>query len=215
MRRFTGVVLGVALTMVLITGAQAQIAIGVRAGYNNAKLTFTPPDPELPDFKSRSGFHAGADLAIAIAPMFDIQAGAAYSQKGATAAESGIDATVAIDYIDVPLLFVVNIPTSGNITPRLFAGAVASFEMSCKLKQSVAGEGSVSEDCDEGNVGARKTSYFSGLFGGGIGFAAGPGNLLLDVGYQLGLTNVSDDPGQTVKENVIQASLGYRFPLGG
>jgi hypothetical protein len=208
-------VLGTALSLILVTGAQAQIALGVRAGYNNAKLTFTPPDPELPDFKARSGFHAGADLAFGLSPMFAIEVGAAYAQKGATAAESGIDATVAIDYIDMPLLFVVNIPTSGNITPRLFAGGVASFEMSCTLKLSVAGEASLSEDCDEDNVGARKTSYFSGLFGGGIGFAAGPGSLLLDVGYQLGLTNVSDDPGQTVKENVFQASLGYRFALGG
>ena len=134
MRRLTSVVLGTVLSLILVTGAQAQIAIGVRAGYNNSKLSITPEDPDVPDFTSRGGFHAGADLAIGLGPMFGIEAGAAYSQKGAKAAESGVDGTVAIDYIDVPLVFVVNIPTSGIITPRLFAGGVASFEMSCKFK---------------------------------------------------------------------------------
>jgi hypothetical protein len=215
MRRFTGVALGVALTLVLITSAQAQVAVGVRAGYNNSTLSITPDDPGIPDFKSRSSFHAGADLAFALSPMFGIEAGVAYSQKGATAAASGIDATFAINYVDVPVLFAVNIPTSSNITPRLFAGGVASFEMSCKVTLSVSGEGSVSEDCDEENTTARKKSYFSALFGGGIGFVAGPGSLLLDVGYQLGLTNLSDETGETAKINVFQVSLGYRFPLGG
>ncbi|UCD25253.1 MAG: PorT family protein, partial [Gemmatimonadota bacterium] len=71
------------------------------------------------------------------------------------------------------------------------------------------------EDCDDENVGPRKTTYFSALFGAGIGFATGPGSLLLDLGYQLGLTDISDEEGQTVKSNVFQISLGYRFPLGG
>jgi len=53
-------------------------------------------------------------------------------------------------------------------------------------------------------------------FGGRLkAIGVGASAIELDVGYQLGLTNVSDDPGQTVKENVLQASLGYRFPLGG
>ncbi len=215
MRRLASAALAGALSLALVATVQAQIAVGVRAGYNNSRLSISPEDTDDPDFKSRGAFHFGADLAFTLSPMFAIEAGAVYSQKGATAAESGIDATVALDYLDVPVLFVVNIPTNSNITPRLFAGGVASFELSCKFKLSVAGVGSASTDCDPDDIGERKKSYLSALFGGGIGFAAGPGSVLLDVGYQLGLTNLSDETAETAKLNVFQISLGYRFPLGG
>ena len=115
----------------------------------------------------------------------------------------------------MPVLFVLSVPTEGSITPRLFAGGVASFKMSCKLKGSVDGTSVPSQDCSDDDIGARKSNYFSALFGAGIKFGVGPGGLLLDVGYQLGLTNISDETDVTVKVNVIQASLGYQFPLGG
>jgi hypothetical protein len=202
------------LGLVLVTSASAQVAVGVRAGYNNSTLSITPEDPDNPDFKSRSGFNAGADLAFWLSPMFAIEAGAAYSQKGATAAEAGIEGTFAINYLDVPALFAVYVPTGSNLTFRLFAGGVASFEMSCKVKLSVPGEASVTQDCDDENVGARKKFYFSIPVGGGVGFPVGPGSLLLDLDYQIGLTNLSDETGETAKLNVFQVSLGYRFPLG-
>ena len=209
MRRLTGVMLGAILSLALASTAQAQIALGIKGGYNSSKITAKQDGTSIDEgLKSRSGFHAGADLAIGLSPMFGIQAGAAYSQKGASDEE--FDATIAVDYIDVPVLFVLSVPTEGNITPRLFAGGVASFKMSCKLKG-----GGQSVDCTDEDIGTLKSSYFSALFGAGIKFGVGPGGLLLDVGYQLGLTNLVDDETETVKANVIQASLGYRFPIGG
>ena len=215
MRRLTSVILGATLSLALASTAQAQLAIGLRAGYNSSKISVTEDGTSVDEgFKSRGGFHAGADLAIGLSPMFGIQLGGVYSQKGASMSEGTVEATIAVDYIDVPLLFVVSIP-SGNITPRRFAGGVASFEMSCKLTGSVDGTSVPSVDCSDEDLGARKSSYFSALFGAGIKFGVGPGGLLLDVGYQLGLTSISDEEGTDVKLNVIQASLGYQFPLGG
>ncbi len=209
MRRLTGVMLGAILSLVLASTAQAQIALGIRGGVNSSNITVKADGTSIDTgLKSLIGFHAGADLAIGFSPMFGIEAGAVYSQKGAK--EDAGDGKVAFDVIDVPLLFVVSVPTEGSITPRLFAGGVASFKVSCKIK-----EGGASADCSDADVGVPKSTYFSALFGAGIGFAAGPGSLLLDVGYQLGLTNIIDDEIETVKVNVIQASLGYRFPIGG
>ena len=216
MRRLTSIILGATLSLALASTAQAQLAIGLRAGYNSSKISVTEDGTSLDEgFKSRGGFHAGADLAIGLGPMFGIQVGGVYSQKGASMSEGTVEATIAVDYIDVPVLFVVSVPTSGNITPRLFAGGVASFKMSCKLKGSVDGQSVPSQDCTDDDIGTLKSSYFSALFGAGIKFGVGPGGLLLDVGYQLGLTNIVDSEIETVKANVIQASLGYQFPLGG
>lgn len=209
MRRLTGVILGAILILALASTAQAQIALGIRGGYNSSKISVSVDGTSIDEgFGSLSGFHAGADLTIGFSPMFGIQAGGVYSQKGAKAED--FDAKVAVDYIDVPVLFVVSVPTEGNITPRLFAGGVASFKMSCKLK--AAGE---SLDCTDDDIGTLKSSYFSALFGAGIKFGVGPGGLVLDLGYQLGLTNLVEGDIETVKANVIQASLGYQFPLGG
>ena len=216
MRRLISLMLGAILSLALASTAQAQIALGIRGGYNSSKITVEEGGTSVDEgFKSRGAFHAGADLTIGFSPMFGIQAGGMYSQKGASLSEGTVEATIAVDYVDVPVLFVVSVPTSGNITPRLFAGGVASFKMSCKLKGSVDGQSVPSQDCTDDDIGTLKSSYFSALFGAGIKFGVGPGGLLLDVGYQLGLTNIVDDESETVKANVIQASLGYQFPLGG
>jgi len=210
MRRLTSVILGAILSLGLASTAQAQLALGIRGGYNSSKISVTVDGESVDDgFKSRGGFHAGADLTIGFSPMFGIQAGGVYSQKGAKAED--FDATVAVDYIDVPVVFVLSVPTEGNITPRLFAGGVASFKMSCKIKIS-GGDG---VDCGDDDIGTLKSSYFSLLFGVGIKFGVGPGGLLLDAGYQLGMTNLVDDESESVKANVLQVALGYQFPLGG
>jgi len=210
MRRLTSVILGAILILALASNAQAQMALGIRGGYNSSSISVTVDGQSVDDgFKSRGGFHAGADLTIGFSPMFGIQAGGVYSQKGAKAED--FDATVAVDYIDVPVVFVLSVPTEGNITPRLFAGGVASFKMSCKIKIS-GGDG---VDCGDDDIGTLKSSYFSLLFGVGIKFGVGPGGLLLDAGYQLGMTNLVDDESESVKANVLQVALGYQFPLGG
>ena len=209
MRRLTGVMLGSILSLALASTVQAQVALGIRGGYNSSKITVKADGTSIETgLKSLSGFHAGADLAFAFSPMLGIEVGGAYSQKGAS--EDGGDGKVAFDVVDVPVLLAVSIPTEGSVTPRLFAGGVGSFKVSCKIK-----EGGASADCSDADVGAPKSFYISLLFGAGVGFAAGPGSLVLDVGYQLGLTNIIDDEIETVRVNVIQASLGYRFPIGG
>jgi hypothetical protein len=200
--------LGASLSLALASTAQAQIALGIRAGYNNSKISVSEGGVPASGFTRLSGFHGGVDLTIGLATNAGLQVGAVYSQKGVNV--EGFDAKIALDYIDVPVAFVFSIPTEGPVTPRLFIGGVVSFEMSCKLKG--AGE---SLDCGDEDIGARKSTYFSGLGGAGIAIAAGPGSLIVDAGFQLGLTNISDETDVTVKFNTIQASLGYQFPIGG
>ena len=209
MRRLTSVILGAILSLALASTAQAQLALGIRAGYNNSSLSVKEGGVSSSAFTRLSGFHAGADLTIGLGQSVGIGVGAAYSQKGANV--ENVDAKIAVDYIDVPVTFVFSIPTAGSsITPRLFAGGVVSFEMSCKVK--VTGE---SSDCGDEDVGARKSTYFSGLIGVGVALAAGPGSFVLDAGFQLGATNISDETDETVKINTLQLSLGYQFPLSG
>ena len=208
MRRFVSVVLGASLCVFVATTAQAQIALGIRGGYNSSSVTIKENDVKIEGFKSRSGFHGGVDLAFAVSPMVGVEIGGFYSQKGF--GEESTDATAKLDYIDIPLVVAINVPTNSQITPRIFLGGVGSIEMSCKL--SLAG---TSVDCTDEDFGARKSFYFSAIGGAGIAVAAGPGTFLIQGAYQLGLTNISDEEGVSAKGNAIQASVGYRFPVGG
>ena len=56
-------------------------------------------------------------------------------------------------------------------------------------------------------------------FGGGIGFKAGPGDILLDARYGLGLSNLLDESvagtDNELQNRVFAFTLGYAIPLGG
>jgi hypothetical protein len=214
MRRLTRVLLGVSLSLLVVSAVQAQTGVGVRAGFNSSELSITVDGQSVANLGSHSGFHGGVDLSIALGQMISVEAGGIYSQKGATDSEGDLSLTIAMDYIDVPLMFAINVPTNGSVKPRIFAGAVASFEMKCKFSEKVSGEESQITECDEEGF-SRENTYFSAVFGGGVGIGIGPGSLLLDLGFQLGMTNISDVEGENAKMNVFQASVGYRFPLGG
>jgi len=64
MRRLYRVLLGGGLSLVLATAAQAQVAVGIRGGYNNSTLSVEEDGVSAEDFSSRSGFHGGVDLAF-------------------------------------------------------------------------------------------------------------------------------------------------------
>jgi hypothetical protein len=208
MRRFVSVVLGASLCVFVATTAQAQIALGIRGGYNSSTATVKVDDVKQEGLTSRSGFHGGVDLAFMASPIVGVEVGGLYSQKGL--GFEAEDAKIKLDYIDIPLVVAINVPTNSQITPRLFLGGVGSIEISCK-----ASAGDVSVDCTDEEIGARKSFYFSAIGGAGIAVAAGPGTFLIQADYQLGLTNISDEEGVSVKGHAIQASVGYRFPVGG
>ena len=49
--------------------------------------------------------------------------------------------------------------------------------------------------------------------GAGIAIPAGPGKVIVDGRYNLGLSNISDENGMNVKNRGFAISLGYAIPL--
>ena len=78
-----------------------------------------------------------------------VKVGGAYGQKGFALTEQGVDGTFALDYIEIPVLLRLGIPTSGSLSPRFFLGPAVSIEAGCSLEASSGGV-SVSADCTEG-----------------------------------------------------------------
>lgn len=142
------------------------------------------------------GFRGGGVLRYEFAPdgAFGFQTGLIYSRKGASGdGEEGLETDIDLDYLEVPVLLVANIPTDGApIRPRLYGGGSLNFEVSCDVSAS-DGDTDVSADCDEGDVFERQTFDFGLRFGGGVDVEVSPSAAVtLDVGYDLGLTDIAE-----------------------
>lgn len=221
MRKFaTG--LGVLLAVVAAQPASAQVALGFRAGASVSDLSLEAEGME-PDLDSSTGFLVGAFLDVPLSGNLFFQPGLQYVQKGAEMNENfeGEDFTFGIEltYVEVPLLLKYVFPTGGAVGVHLFGGPALGFETGCEI--GIEGGGfDASVDCDEGAAEEdieidTKSFDFGALFGGGVSFQAGPGSLLVEGGYNLGLANLADDAGDdsSAKNRAFYVTAGYAFPI--
>jgi hypothetical protein len=192
----------------------AQTTLSARAGVSIATIS----GDELGDADSRTGLHVGAALTLPLSGAVGVQVGAAYTQKGATVDIDGDEpgsATLAVDYIEIPVLLSFGVPTQGSISPRFYFGPAVSFETSCEIQAEALGM-SASIDCSAGEIDTKSVT-FGALAGAGIDIATS-GNLTitLDVAYNLGLTDIDDSPDPADSKNRALTILGgVSFPLGG
>ena len=188
--------------------AQRPFRVGVIGGYNMASLDGDGVD----DADSRSGFDIGGLVQIPMGDMITIQPEVHYSQRGASFEEEGVGSEIALDYIHVPVLFKAGVPLAEGFDFDFLVGPSFAFEMGCEIEPE---EGD-SVECDD-TEGFERKSMSMGIIGGGsFAWAAGPGDLLVDVRYDWGLSNISDsedDDAGDVKNTAFQFLIGYAFPL--
>jgi len=214
----------VCTTLVLLALAAPRlpaqdITIGVKGGLNVADVSTDIPDIE--DIKaSKTGFVGGAYANFALGGVFAIQPEVLYSQKGFKGEDSGlpgVSADFKFNYFEIPLLLKAQFPME-MVRPAVYAGPVVSFETSCKLGLS-EGDISADFDCDSEEAGAsdRKKTEFGGVFGANLDLFVGPVVLTVDGRYQLGFTNLNDDPADaetaSLKNRVWQFMAGVGFPI--
>ena len=192
-----------------VSFTQAQMQIGPKAGLNIANVG--GDDAGSPD--SKMGFAGGFFFMYQFSNMFAIQPEAYYTMKGAKEKESfegvTVEATLSLDYIEVPLLLKLIIPIQGSsVHPAIFAGPAVGFKTTAKAKLEAGGE-SIEEDLED-----IKSTDFGLVFGGGVGFPVGNNELGLDVRYILGLSTWDDsaDPAD-LKNNVINFNVYFGFSL--
>lgn len=213
----------VCTTLVLLAFAATRlpaqdITIGVKGGLNVADVSTDVP--EIEDIKAtKTGFVGGAYVNFGLGGVFAVQPEVLYSEKGFKGEDSqfpDISAQFKVNYFEIPVLLKAQFPME-MIRPAVYVGPVISFETSCKFGLT---QGTVSADfdCDspEADVGDRKTTEFGGVFGANLDLFVGPLVLTLDGRYQLGFTNLNDDPTATdesLKSRVWQFMGGVGFAL--
>jgi len=202
---FTGLLVG---GLAVAPPASAQIGFGLVAGVSFAK--FTGGDATIGGISSgsRTGFMGGGVVNIPISEMFSVRPEALYVQKGARYTDQGATAGFNLDYIEIPALFVVTVPTSGSVSPEFFAGPQVSFRVGCALTASGGNSASASISCADAGVDEVATTDFGAVFGAGVTIS----NFMVQAAFDLGLTKVdsSSDP-DDLKNQAITIMVGWLF----
>ncbi len=194
--------------------AAAQVALGIRAGVDNATTSYGEPKPF--EVESLTRAYIGALGSLGLSHVFQLQLEVARSVKGFGIGGSGFDGAVHMTYLEFPLLAVVNVPTDWELAPRLLAGGAVSREISCKFDLLVGGA-PTPDDCDapENDFAGRRRTDLSLRFGGGVGMQFGPWSTFADVLYDFGLRDLDDGAatGQTAHSRTWIFSAGVTYAI--
>lgn len=186
------------LVMLCVSAAPAwsQSGAGVRFGLHGATVS---GDNAPDDAERRTGFHLGVQLLLDPPGVLDVQPEFLYSQKGYTVG----DFTQRVGYIQVNSLFKLRPPTSGTVSGSVFLGPGFAFEVG----ESVDVDGS-SEESE-----AFTFADVSAVVGFGLDFSVGSGAFMIDLRYDVGLTNIADTENDdvTVKNRTLGLSAGLLF----
>lgn len=201
MSRLTRASLATVATILLTaTGLSAQLVLGVHAGATFAKVS------DVNQASSRTGLDVGASLTAHLPGIMGIQVGAYFEQKGADVNSGGIAASYKVNYVEIPVLLQIGIPSPGPLSAHFLVGPAFGYQANCNV--SAAG---ISSSCSSLGLDMKKMDI--GAMGGvGATLKAGGLNILLDALYNFGLTDIEN--GGTAKNRAFTIRAGLGFPLG-
>ena len=123
-----------------------------------------------------------------------------------------------VEYIEMPLLAHLTLPTRGKITSFAVAGPVVGLEMRCRA-QFVEGNSRDEVGCDlssESTFDRNKVDILA-TGGFGLGYSVGGGRQLgLEARYTHGFRNINDNddnPDFEIRNRSVSVFLSYSFPL--
>jgi len=186
------------ITILTVISLNAQ-NFGVKAGLNLANLS---GDEYLEEFDMRTSFHIGGVYEVEISDNFSFQPELMYSAQGAQMSEGSAKVVVKLDYINIPLMAKFYAADGFSIE----AGPQVGFLIVAETKYEAEGESETDDIKDDSN-----TIDFGLNFGLGYKLESG---LNFGARYNLGLTTIvkeEEDYDETVKNGVIQISVGYFF----
>jgi hypothetical protein len=181
---------------------QSALYVGPKLGLNFA--TFGGDNSTY--FSTNTKFIFGGLLGYNIAQNFDLQLELLYYSTGTSYSANGATGNEGISYLEIVPLAKYNIPVSPIIKIFIVAGPQLGIKLSANLHQNAN-----STDTDI-------SQYVSGtdfdiVFGTGVSFKLGPGNLFTDLRYNIGLSNINKTSPPSNTNQVFSLGVGYAFYL--
>lgn len=203
-RLFAGA-LGALALFSIPTTSRAQANISAIAGATFSTLR------GIDGLDSRTGLVGGLSVVLPSSGLIAFQPELLFTSKGAKGENSGPDG-LKLNYVEVPLLFRLQLDLGTGMTPHLYAGPYLGLQISCNVE-------GIDADCDDTPGINTKSVDIGGAFGGGLAFDVGPALLTTGLRYSFGVSKVADFDVGNVNESAKNGSFalyaGLGFRLGG
>ncbi|MBF6627472.1 MAG: PorT family protein [Proteiniphilum sp.] len=198
----------VVVMLAIVTAVSAQMSLGIKGGVNMSNLVY---DDEVDDKNPKIGFNIGLAADFEFAPSVALQTGLFFTTKGFKAVNETIDAeyTENLMYVQLPLHLAYKIDVMPGTRVVLHAGPYAAYGVGGSRKAEV---GNLSTEWDVDKIfgdAARQYKPFDA--GVGLGVGAEFGAILVDLGWDMGLVNISNIDNGSVKNQNAYLSVGYKF----
>ena len=196
------IILSAVTLMFLVSAAQAQLSYGIKGGVNFPKLSASALGTSTQS-KASTSFYLTGYLDAQIANNLSVQPGISLQGKGGKSNNEDEKSKFDLMYIEVPVNLVYYVPAgSGNLF--LGAGPYAGFGISAKIKEgktSTKGEfGKAEDELNRFDAGANFL----------LGYKLENG-FLINGGYSLGLTNITNTSVLNLKNRVFSVGVGFQF----
>lgn len=200
----------IALSAGVSTVAAQERQVGLKAGLNVASIVFDG-DPSGGYKENRIGFLAGGFAVLPVGGALAVQIEALFSQKGAqfSADEENLEATLELDYLDVPIMLRIDGPLLGNNRLHFFGGPSLAFRMGARSKLSDESfeyaQGSIDDIEDD-----IEPFEYGIVVGAGLDIGR---RVVIDGRYTWGLSTINKDTsdGIELKNRVFSFMAGVRF----
>ena len=181
-----------AVLAVSASAAFSQASFGVKGGLNLSNVTNSDADMKM-------GYYGGLFGEYQVNDFFGVAGELLYSNQGTKGKEEGVDITINMNYLNIPVLAKLYIAEGLSLD----VGPQFGLLMSAKGKAKQNGSTSSGDLKDK----------FSGTdVSAAVGLTYNLGNILIQGRYNLGLTDTEKESGsEKYKNAVIQLGVGYRF----
>lgn len=213
--------------LIISQNADAQISVGIKGGANFADTRVEGLIKNIaPEQHTFTGYTIGAVAEVPVLGALSFRPELNYTQKGFTVSESfdvdllgvempiGAKARTRINYLELPLLLKYNIGTDAA-KAYVIAGPTVAFAANAHLRPVA----SLLIDINLPRVPIDLSNDIyqrwevSGTLGAGGEVKFGDGKLFADVRYNLGFTNMLDNPivDLRIKNQGFNMSAGYAY----
>ena len=175
-----------------------------KVGFNFA--TMTNDD----DASTRTAFTLGGEFGYVATPKVTLSFGAMYSQQGCKCKSDGLNGTIKMDYINLPVVAACKV--TDNLSVKV--GLQPGFLVNDKVKVNANGVTAEVGLEDSYRAAGMNVSLNKFDLSIPVGISYDFDNIQVDLRYNAGLTKVLSAPnGEGTKNSVVQITVGYKLGL--
>lgn len=201
------------LGMVTLVGAQTA-SLNIKGGLNMSNFY----GDDLSDKNLKPGFHIGVGADLELVPNVALQTGLFFSTKGAKYSYDvpivgKVEYNINANYLQLPVHVAYKIDVTPGTKIVFHAGPYIAYGIGGKRKIESKFTEDLKPIIGDQEINTFDKDYGFKPFDAGVGIGVGAefGLIIVDLGWDMGLTNISRMDKGNVKTQNAYLSLGYKF----